>query len=90
MSYTDNAADFDMDLFMQALGYQRGGVSANCLHGFERFNLQNVSCRGDTRRRGSADHLVRLEEEGRGNGEADGLRGRQVDDELKPRRLLHR
>src|SRR5882724_4561623 len=36
-------------------------VSVNHVHGFGRFNLQNTSRRGGTRRYGSADHLVGLE-----------------------------
>src|SRR5437870_1710906 len=36
----------------------------------------------------SADHLVRLEEERWGNGEAEGLGGLQVDHQLELRRLL--
>jgi hypothetical protein len=47
-----------------------GGVSVNHVHGFERFNLQNTSRRGGVRRRGSADHLGGLEEDGWGDGEA--------------------
>jgi hypothetical protein len=39
--------------------------------------------RGDALLAGLPDHLVGLEEEGRGQREADGRRGRQVDDELK-------
>jgi hypothetical protein len=34
MAYTDNPADFDLDLFMQALGYERGygdGLEDYCL-----------------------------------------------------------
>jgi hypothetical protein len=43
-----------------------------------RFNLQNTSRGGDARRRSSADHLIRLEEERRGDGEAEGLSGLEV------------
>ena len=42
------------------------GVSANLLDGFEQVNLHNGSRREGIRRRGSADHLVGLEEERRG------------------------
>src|SRR4029453_1847016 len=35
------------------------------------------------------DHLVCLEEEGRGNGEPESLGGLQVDDQLKLHRLLY-
>jgi len=38
----------------------------------------------------SADHLVRLEEDDRGDGEPEGLGGLEVDDQLKFRGLLHR
>src|SRR6266511_3901774 len=41
------------------------GVSADRVHGFGRFNLQNTSRRRGLRRRGSSDHLGRLEEERR-------------------------
>jgi hypothetical protein len=42
--------------------YGKGfGVSANLLHGFERFNLQNTSCYGGIRSRDSADHFGCLE-----------------------------
>ena len=37
-----------------------GGLSATLLYGFDPVNLQNTSCRGGARRRGSAEHLVRL------------------------------
>jgi hypothetical protein len=37
----------------------------------------------------SADHLVRLEEERRRDGEAQGLGGLEVDDQLERRGLLH-
>jgi hypothetical protein len=46
------------------------GVSADLLHGFGRFNLQNTSRRGGPKCRGSADHLGRLEEKGWRNGQA--------------------
>jgi hypothetical protein len=39
-------------------------------------------------RHGLPDDLVRLEEEGWGNGEAEGLGGVEVDHQLKCRRLL--
>ena len=39
---------------------------------------------------GLPDHLGRLEEEGWGDGEAEGLRGPEVDDKLEGRGLLHR
>jgi hypothetical protein len=55
-------------------------MSADLLHGVDRFNLQNESrCEG-VRCCGSADHLVRLEEEGRGNGEVQSLGRLEVDD----------
>ena len=44
---------------------------------------------GGVSRRGSANHLVRLEEEGRGNREAERLGRLEVDDQLELRRLLH-
>src|SRR5262249_51555650 len=44
---------------------------------------------GGVSRRDSANHLVRLEEERRGNGEPQGLRGFEVDDQFVLRRLLH-
>src|SRR5438128_815872 len=36
------------------------------------------------------DHLIRLEEERRGDGEAQSLGGLEVNDQLKPHGLLHR
>src|SRR2546422_3281248 len=36
------------------------------------------------------DHLVRLEEDGRGDGEPQGFRGLEIDDQLELRGLLHR
>ncbi len=39
------------------------GMSANCLHGFGRFNVQNISHRGGTRHHSLPEHLSRLEEE---------------------------
>ena len=53
------------------------GVSANRLHGFGRFNLQNTACRGGSRCRSSAEHLGRLEEEGWGDRQPEGLGGLQ-------------
>ena len=44
-----------------------------------RFNLQNASGREDIRRRSSADHLGRLEEDGWGNGQAQRLGGLEID-----------
>src|SRR5882724_13608393 len=38
----------------------------------------------------SADHLIRLEEERRGNREPERLSGLEIDDQLELRRLLHR
>jgi hypothetical protein len=49
-----------------------------------------VSDHGVPRRRGSANHLVCLEEQCRGNGETEGLRGLDVDDQLELCGLLHR
>jgi hypothetical protein len=66
-----------------------GGVFAIYLHGFGRFNLQNTSCRGGTRCRGSADDLGRMEENGWGDREAEGVGGREVDDQLERGGLLH-
>jgi hypothetical protein len=40
------------------------GVSADHVHGCERFNLQNTSRPGGTMRCGSADHVGRLEAQG--------------------------
>src|SRR5215211_6858674 len=40
-------------------------------------------------RRGSLDHLVRLEEKARRNREAEGLGSLEVDDQLELHRLLH-
>jgi hypothetical protein len=53
----------------------RHAVSADLLHGFGRFNLQNASRREGTRGRGSADHFVGLEEERRGDCEPERLGG---------------
>src|SRR5215475_5319785 len=39
---------------------------------------------------GSTDHFSRLEEDGRGNGEAERLGGLEVDNQLELRGLLHR
>ncbi len=63
-------------------------MSAKRVHGCERFNLQNTSGGGDARRRSSPDHLGRLEEERWGNGEAERLRGLEVDDQLERGGLL--
>jgi hypothetical protein len=41
-------------------------------------------------RPGSADHLVGLEEQRRGNGQAKHFRGLEVDDQLEFGGLLHR
>jgi hypothetical protein len=49
----------------QKVGSYVRGMSANRLQGFERFNLPNESRREGVRHRGSAEHLVRLEEEER-------------------------
>src|SRR5437763_599070 len=49
-----------------------------------------VSDHGVPRRRGSANHLICLEEDGWGNGEAEGLGCLEVDDQLELHRLLHR
>jgi hypothetical protein len=66
------------------------GVSANLLYGFAPFILQNTSRGGGIRPRGSAEHLVGLEEQRRGNGQAKLLRGLEVDDQLACGGLLHR
>jgi hypothetical protein len=66
------------------------GVSANLLYGFEPCNVQNNFRRAGARHRGSADDLVGLEEEGRGDREAEGLGRLEVDDELKLWGLLDR
>jgi hypothetical protein len=58
------------------------GVSANRLHGFGRFNLQNTSRPGGAMRRGLPDHLGRLEEEGWRKGKAEGLSCFQINDEI--------
>src|SRR5262249_61956003 len=55
-----------------------------------RFNLQNTSGGGDARRRGSADDLVGLEEQRRGDRQAEGTGGLEVDDQLELRGLLDR
>jgi hypothetical protein len=68
----------------------KSGISANRLYGFERFNLQNRSCGGGTRGRGSADDLGRLEEEGWRNGQAQGLGCFEMDHPLEGHRLLDR
>jgi hypothetical protein len=44
---------------------------------------------GGVKPRGLADHLARLEEERWGNGEAEGLGGLEVDDQLERGGLLH-
>ena len=67
---------------------RRSGVSANRLHGCKQFNVQHISHGGDISRHGLADHFVGLEEEGWGNGEAEGLGGLEVDHQLKCRGLL--
>jgi hypothetical protein len=66
------------------------GVSADYVHGFERFNLQNVSRPGGIGPCGLADDLGRLEENGRGNREPERLSGLEIDDQLELCRLLHR
>jgi hypothetical protein len=45
-----------------------------------RVSVSSVCRRGGIRHRGSADDLVGLEEEGRGDGEAEGLGGLEVED----------
>ena len=65
------------------------GVSVNRLHGFGRFILQNTSRGGGARRRSSADHLSCLEEERRGDGEAESLSDLEIDDQLERHGLLH-
>ena len=45
---------------------------------------------GGVRHRNSPDHLVGLEEEGRRDGEAERLRGLEVDDQLELGGLLYR
>jgi hypothetical protein len=65
-------------------------VSADGVHGFERFNVQNASHCARIRPRGSADHLGGLEEQRRGNGEAQGLSRFEVDDQLEGGGLLDR
>jgi hypothetical protein len=71
-------------------GESSHGTSVNLLHGCEPLNLQNESRRGGTRCHGLPNHLVRLEEERWRDREAQGLRGPEVDDELKLCGLLHR
>jgi hypothetical protein len=66
------------------------GISANRLYGFEQFNLQNECRRERTKSRNSSNHLVGLEKEGRGDRQAEGLGGLEVDHQLKLHRLLHR
>ena len=65
-----------------------GGISADLLYGCERVHRQSDSSRGGARRRGSADHLIRLEEEGGRDRQAQCLGGLEVDDQLKFRGLL--
>jgi hypothetical protein len=65
-------------------------VSANLLYGFGHIILQNTFRRDATRRRDLPEHFGRLEEERRGNGEAQRLGGLEVDDQLKRGRLFHR
>jgi hypothetical protein len=58
------------------------GMSADRVHGFGRLNVQNTSRRGSAKRRGSADDLVGLEEEGRGHRETQGLDELEVEAQL--------
>jgi hypothetical protein len=59
------------------------GIFANLLYGCAWFHLQNTSQREGVGSRGSADHLCGLEEERRGDGEAQRLDGLEVDDPLE-------
>jgi hypothetical protein len=67
-----------------------GGLFATLLYGFDPFNVQNTSRRGGARRRGSLEHLGRLEEEGWGNGDPKGLGRLQVDHQRACGGLLDR
>ena len=58
------------------------------VHGYRPLFLYFL-CRGLRNCAGSSDHVVRLEEEGRRDGEAQGLRGLEVDDELELHGLLY-
>ena len=51
--------------------------------------MQNTARRGGIRRRGLPDELVSLEEEGWGNGQAEGLGGFKIDHQLERGGLLH-
>jgi hypothetical protein len=62
----------------------------NLLYRFERFNLQNTSRGGGAGHRGSAEHLIGLEEEGWGYGQAEGLSRLEVNHQLKSHRSLDR
>ena len=59
------------------------------LHTLDEGRRANLGC-GDPVPMGSLNHLVRLEEDGWGNGEAEGLGSLEVDDELELRGLLYR
>ena len=54
------------------------------------FSLQHTSRGGCARRRSSADHLGRLEEEGWRNRQTELLGRVKIDDQLERRRLLDR
>jgi hypothetical protein len=64
-------------------------VSADGVHGFERFNVQNISRGRGIRPRRSADDLGGLEEDNRRNREPQRLGGLQIDDELERGGLLN-
>jgi hypothetical protein len=55
----------------------------------DRFNLQNTSRRGGTRRYALAEHFGRLEEESCGDRQAKRLGGLEIEDELEGRGLLY-
>ncbi|HYY16230.1 MAG TPA: hypothetical protein VE965_06255 [Gammaproteobacteria bacterium] len=67
-----------------------GGISADLLYGCERVHRQSDSRRGGAKRRGSADDLVGLEEEGWGDRQAQRLGRLEVDGERKLGGLLDR
>ena len=69
----------------------RHDARATAWHGwFQRPRAAPRTWHPSFSRRGSPDHLIGLEEEGRGDGEAEGLGGLEINNQLGLRRPLNR